>query len=78
MSVITSKDASASHMPDALLTAICVGRNNRRTYQFIPLTTKNIGRNWLKTGTGKYSPHQGKRECIRRMYNELREYKNAG
>lgn len=31
-----------------------------------PVTRKNIGRNWLKGGS-RYSPHQGERECARRM-----------
>ena len=31
-----------------------------------PVTEKNIGRNWLKYGTGKYMPHQGEREKARR------------
>ena len=35
-----------------------------RTVQ--PVTTKNLGRNWLKYGNGKYRPHQGEREKARR------------
>lgn len=31
-----------------------------------PVTEKNIGRNWLKYGNGKYRPHQGEREKARR------------
>lgn len=35
-----------------------------RTLQ--PVTTRNIGRNRLKYGNGKYMPHQGEREKARR------------
>lgn len=31
-----------------------------------PVTTKNIGRDWLKMGRGRYLPHQGEREKARR------------
>lgn len=31
-----------------------------------PVTAKNIGRNRLK-GRSRYMPHQGKRECARRL-----------
>ena len=31
-----------------------------------PVTRKNIGPNWLK-GRSRYMPHQGKRECERRL-----------
>lgn len=39
----------------------------RRNYRTVmPVATKNIGRNLLKTGAGKYMPHQGEREIARR------------
>ena len=37
-------------------------------YQTVrPVTSKNIGRDWLKAGRGnRYLPHQGEREMARR------------
>lgn len=32
-----------------------------------PATEKNIGRNRLKSARSKYMPHQGRRECDRRL-----------
>ena len=43
-----------------------------------PVTDKNIGRNWLKGGS-RYMPHQGKRECTRRLRQWARiEARRAG
>lgn len=39
-----------------------------RAYQRMrPVTAKNIGRNRLKNASSRYMPHQGKRECERRL-----------
>lgn len=41
----------------------------RHRYQRLkPVTTKNIGRNYLRNAS-KYEPHQGERECARRRDN---------
>lgn len=47
--------------------AMALGSSIAHGYQRMrPVTSKNIGRNWLK-GRSRYMPHQGKQECARRV-----------
>lgn len=47
--------------------SLALGTSAAHRYQRMrPVTSKNIGRNWL-TGKSRYMPHQGSRECARRV-----------
>lgn len=47
--------------------SLALGTSAAHRYQRMrPVTSKNIGRNWLK-GKSRYMPHQGRQECERRL-----------
>ena len=52
----------------AMAMAMRTSGDMARAYQRMrPVTDKNIGRNRLKNASSRYMPHQGKRECARRL-----------
>ena len=49
------------------LSSLAAAVSFRHLYQRMrPATSKNIGRNWLKSQS-RYMPHQGRQECARRV-----------
>lgn len=51
----------------AMAMSAALGTSVSHQYQRMrPVTSKNIGRNWLK-GKSRYMPHQGERERARRV-----------
>lgn len=51
----------------AMAMSLSLGTSIAHRYQRMwPVTSKNIGRSWIK-GKSRYRPHQGKQECARRV-----------
>ncbi len=63
----------------ALFASVSANGSFSHLYQRVrPITEKNIGRNRLKSRS-RYMPHQGKRECARRLRQWARiEARRAG
>jgi hypothetical protein len=49
----------------------------KRDYRFIPYTTKNIGKNYVKRGRKTYQPNGEREQLRRKIQREKRAFKTA-
>jgi hypothetical protein len=70
MSIVRSLLSNPAYVDTVLTTLLQpIGLAHHLRYQFIPVTTKNIGKAYVKPGRKTYKPN-GKREVMRRLRQE--------